>query len=76
MAMRFNRLDLNLLVALDAMLTERNVSRSADRMHMTQSAMSNALNRLRGYFDDDLLVPMGRGMELTPRAELCFGMQV
>ena len=67
--MRFNRLDLNLLVALDAMLTERNVSRSADRMHMTQSAMSNALNRLRGYFDDDLLVPMGRGMELTPRAE-------
>lgn len=67
--MRFNKLDLNLLVALDAMLTERSISRAAERMHMSQSAMSNALARLREYFNDELLVQVGRRMELTPRAE-------
>jgi len=68
--MRFNKLDLNLLVALDAMLDEKNVSRAAQRMHMSQSAMSNALARLRDYFGDDLLVQVGRRMDLTPRAEM------
>jgi DNA-binding transcriptional LysR family regulator len=68
--MRFNNLDLNLLVALDLLLTERVVSRAAEKMHITQSAMSNALARLREYFADDLLVLVGRRMELTPRAEL------
>lgn len=68
--MRFKNLDLNLLVALDLLLAERNVSRAAERMHITQSAMSNALARLRDYFGDDLLVQVGRRMELTPRAEL------
>lgn len=67
--MRFNKLDLNLLVALDVMLVERSISRAAERMHMSQSAMSNALARLREYFDDELLVQVGRRMELTPRAE-------
>lgn len=67
--MRFNRLDLNLLVALDALFTERSVSRAAERMHLSQSAMSNALNRLREYFDDELLVQVGRRMDLTPRAQ-------
>ncbi|MFS2214112.1 LysR family transcriptional regulator [Telluria sp. Tellsp104] len=67
--MRFNKLDLNLLVALDAMLDERNISRAAARMYMSQSAMSNALARLRLYFEDELLVQVGRRMELTPRAE-------
>lgn len=67
--MRFNKLDLNLLVALDAMLTERNISRAAERQHLSQSAMSNALARLRDYFGDELLVQVGRRMELTPRAE-------
>lgn len=67
--MRFNKLDLNLLVALDAMLAERSISRAAERVHLTQSAMSNALARLRDYFDDQLLVQVGRKMELTPRAE-------
>jgi LysR family nod box-dependent transcriptional activator len=67
--MRFNKLDLNLLVALDAMLTEASISRAAERLHMSQSAMSNALARLREYFDDELLVQVGRRMELTPRAE-------
>jgi LysR family nod box-dependent transcriptional activator len=67
--MRFNKLDLNLLVALDAMLTERSISRAAERLHISQSATSNALARLREYFDDELLVQVGRKMELTPRAE-------
>jgi LysR family transcriptional regulator, nod-box dependent transcriptional activator len=68
--MRFNKLDLNLLVALDAMLTETSISRAAERLHMSQSAMSNALGRLRDYFGDELLVQVGRRMELTPRAEV------
>jgi DNA-binding transcriptional LysR family regulator len=67
--MRFNKLDLNLLVALDALLTERNITRAAERMHLSQSAMSNALSRLREYFEDELLVQVGRKMEPTPRAE-------
>lgn len=67
--MRYQRIDLNLLIALDALLAERNVTRAAERMHMTQSAMSGVLGRLREYFDDQLLVPLGRSMQLTPRAE-------
>jgi LysR family nod box-dependent transcriptional activator len=50
-------------------MAERNVTRAAERMHMTQSAMSGVLARLREYFDDQLLVPVGRSMHLTPRAE-------
>lgn len=67
--MRFNRLDLNLLVALDALLKERSITRAAERLNLSQSAMSNALARLRDYFDDELLVQVGRRMEPTPRAE-------
>lgn len=67
--MRFRKLDLNLLVALDHMLETRSVSAAAEKMFMSQSAMSNALNRLRDYFDDPLLVQIGRRMEVTPRAE-------
>lgn len=67
--MRFNRLDLNLLVALDALLTERNISRAAEKIHISQSTMSHALARLREHFQDELLVQVGRRMELTSRAE-------
>lgn len=67
--MRFKKLDLNLLVALDHLMEHRSVTAAADRMFMSQSAMSNALTRLRTYFDDPLLVQVGRRMELTPRAE-------
>ena len=67
--MRFGRLDLNLLVALDALLTERSVSLAADRLCLSQSATSSALGRLREYFGDDLLVLKGRSMILTSRAE-------
>jgi LysR family transcriptional regulator, nod-box dependent transcriptional activator len=67
--MRFKNLDLNLLVALDTLFRTRNVSEAAKEMFITQSAMSNALKRLRDYFDDPLLVPVGRQMVLTPCAE-------
>jgi DNA-binding transcriptional LysR family regulator len=67
--MRFKKFDLNLLVALDALLTERNTTRAAEKLNLTQSAMSNALNRLREYFEDELLVRVGQKMVLTPRAE-------
>ncbi len=67
--MRFKGLDLNLLVALDIMLTERNVSRAADKLCLSQSATSGALARLREYFGDDLLVQVGRQMVLTARAQ-------
>jgi LysR family nod box-dependent transcriptional activator len=61
--------DLNLLVALDALLTERNVTRAGNRLNLSQSAMSGALARLRHHFRDELLVPVGRQMVLTPVAE-------
>jgi DNA-binding transcriptional LysR family regulator len=64
--MRFNRLDLNLLVALDALLDEKKTTRAADRLNVSQSAISGMLARLREYFEDELLVPVGRHMELTP----------
>jgi DNA-binding transcriptional LysR family regulator len=63
------RLDLNLLVALEALLEERSVSRAAERLYITQSAMSKTLGRLRELFDDQLFVRRGAGMVPTPRAE-------
>lgn len=67
--MRFKKLDLNLLVALDALLQERSVSLAADRLGLSQSATSSALGRLRDYFDDELLTLKGRHMVRTARAE-------
>src|SRR3954453_4755985 len=61
--------DLNLLVALDALLTERSVTRAGQRLSVTQSAMSGALGRLRGLFGDELLVRSGQSMRLTTFAE-------
>lgn len=67
--MRFERLDLNLLVALDALIDERSVSAAAERLCLSQSAMSGALGRLRDFFEDELLISAGRRMVLSPRAE-------
>ena len=64
-----DRLDMNLLVALEALLEERNVSKAADRLFITQSAMSKALARLRQVFDDPLFIRKSGGMVPTPRAE-------
>ncbi len=67
--MRYRRLDLNLLVALDAILTERSVTRAASKLCLTQPAVSGSLARLREYFEDPLIVQVGRQMELTPLAQ-------
>ena len=71
--MRFNQLDLNLLVALDALLTERNITAAGVRLHLSQSAMSSALARLRDYFQDELLVQVGRKMAPTPLGDSLAG---
>lgn len=62
-------IDLNLLVALDALLTERHVTRAAKVVGLTQPAMSNALSRLRTLLGDPLFVRTADGMQPTPRAE-------
>jgi len=67
--MHLDGLDLNLLVVLDALFAEKSVTRTGERIHLSQSATSGALSRLREYFKDDLLVPVGRNMVLTPLAE-------
>jgi DNA-binding transcriptional LysR family regulator len=61
-------IDLNLLVALDALLAERNVTRAARRLNLSQPALSAQLARLRDLFGDPLLIPVQRGMLPTPRA--------
>ncbi len=67
--MRLNRLDLNLLITLDALLTERSITRAAERIHLSQPATSGALARLREFFEDDLLVRVGAQMLPTPLGE-------
>jgi len=63
-----SRIDLNLLVAFDALLTERSVTKAAARVGLGQSAMSHNLARLRQLFDDELFVRSPEGMRPTPRA--------
>ena len=63
------KLDLNLVVVLDALLAERNLTRAGERIGASQPAVSSALARLRELFDDPLLERDGRGFVLTPRAE-------
>lgn len=67
--MRFKGLDLNLLVALDILFQELNVTRAAARLSTTQSTMSGILSRLRTHFGDELLVSYGRSLRQTPLAE-------
>ena len=67
--MNVNRVDLNLLVYLDALLRERNVTQAANQLNLSQPAMSNGLQRLRKLFDDPLLVRTSHGMSPTERAE-------
>lgn len=63
-----HKLDLNLLVTFETLLTERHVTRAAERSHLSQSAMSHALNRLREQLDDPIMVRTDQGMQPTPRA--------
>lgn len=67
--MRFKGLDLNLIVAFEALMSDRSVSRAAQRLNLSQPAMSNALARLRSYFGDDLLIARNKRMYATPFAE-------
>ncbi|MBN9410628.1 MAG: LysR family transcriptional regulator [Burkholderiales bacterium] len=66
--MDLRRIDLNLLVVLEAVVSETSVSRAARRLHLSQSALSHSLARLREAFGDPILVRHGRAMEATPRA--------
>jgi DNA-binding transcriptional LysR family regulator len=68
-AMDLHGFDLNLLVALDALLAEKSVTNAGRRIHLSQSAMSGVLARLRHAFSDRLLVASRGGMTLTPLAE-------
>ena len=63
------KLDLNLLVTLEALLAEQNVTRAAERLHLSQPAVSTQLSRLRTLFDDPLLIPTQRGMTSTAKAQ-------
>ncbi len=65
-----DRVDLNLLKSLELLLDERHVSKAAARAHLTQSAMSHALARLRVVCEDELLVRTPAGYELTPHAQV------
>ena len=67
--MNLASLDLNLLVALDALVSEAHVGRAAGKVGLSQPAMSHALARLRDLVGDPLLVRVGSRMELTPRAQ-------
>jgi DNA-binding transcriptional LysR family regulator len=62
------QLDLNLLIALDVLITEASVTKAAERLNMSQSAMSHALKRLRIILKDDILIRTSREMEVTPYA--------
>jgi DNA-binding transcriptional LysR family regulator len=67
--MSFLTLDLNLLRVFDAVMTEQNLTRAANRLAMTQPAVSNALKRLRDTLGDELLMRTAHGVKPTPRAE-------
>lgn len=66
--MKLHQLDLNLLLAFDALMTCRHVTRAAEQLYISQPAMSHALNRLREQFADPLLVKTPQGMQPTARA--------
>ena len=66
--MRLDNFDLNLLVAFDVLTQEQNVTRAANRLNVTQSAMSASLKRLRESFQDDILTQHGKKMIPTPFA--------
>ena len=66
--LNFRTLDLNLLRVFNEIMTERNLTRAAEKLSLTQPAVSNALRRLREALGDDLLRRSGQGLEPTPRA--------
>jgi DNA-binding transcriptional LysR family regulator len=71
--MNLAAVDLNLLKAFDALMTEGRVTLAAEKIGLTQPALSNALNRLRHLFDDRLFVRTPEGMKPTARARQLVG---
>jgi DNA-binding transcriptional LysR family regulator len=71
--MNWNTFDLNLLIVFDAVMQERNLTRTGQRLGLTQSAVSHALSRLRNMLNDELFVRSPEGMLPTPRAERMAG---
>ena len=69
MELPLSRLDLNLLTVFDMLMQERNVTRAAERLHLSQSTVSHALGRLRTALDDPLFVMSRREMMPTERAK-------
>src|SRR5215217_6757290 len=68
MSIQIGAIDLNLLLVLHTVLSERSVVRASERLHVTPSAISNSLARLRELLDDPLVTRQGRGIVPTPRA--------
>ena len=64
-----SRIDLNLLVAFQVLMQEKNVTRAAERLFVTQPAMSKTLNRLRNLLDDELFVRSAHGLTPTPKSQ-------
>ncbi len=71
--MHINRVDLNLLVVFDAIYSEGGITRAAEKLHLTQPAVSHSLGRLRDLFDDPLFERDGRLMMPTPKARSLIG---
>ena len=71
--MRFEGLDLNLLIALDAILEERSVMAASRRLHLSQPAMSAAVGRLRRYFNDEIFTISRRNRWKSRRGTSCCG---
>ena len=70
--LQLRTVDLNLLTVFDAVMQERNITRAARLLKMSQPAVSNAVSRLKTVFDDELFVRYGRGIMPTPRAVQLF----
>jgi DNA-binding transcriptional LysR family regulator len=73
MKLKLRQLDLNLLRVFDALMQERNLTRAARQLHMSQPAVSNALARLRSHLNDPLFIRCAGGMEPTVRAQMLQG---
>ena len=70
--MNLSGMDMNLFLVLHAVLKEKSATRAAKRLNLSQSAVSNALARLRAALNDPLVVRSGRGLAPTPRAISLF----
>lgn len=68
----FRHLDLNLLRVFDEVMAERSLTRAAEKLSLTQPAVSNAMRRLRDAVGDELLVRQGHGVQPTPRAQILW----